>query len=233
MTEEKVVRYDKALTSLTQGLTTLTERVSKMDLMAPGVEIELQRLAVSSQEARDIGKDRRDREAAPYEVPLKEVKDRWRPIIDGFDNLFRRIKVMASDVLTRKRQEEGAKRRAAETKLEEARKAEQSREEAEKKGNVQVPARVETLTALREARAALDSLPPAGAPIGVKTESGTLSGREVWKWKVEDIALVPDIYCQKMVEGDKVDFAIKNGLRAIPGIKVWPEIEMVSRRTKG
>lgn len=235
MADDKLVRYDKAHQSLTAGLRTLAERTRTLSLDQPNVEFDIQKLVASAQEARDIAKDRRDRELAPYVGPVTEIKSRWKPLIDGFDEMFSKLKALGGEVLRRKREEEEKRRREAEAALEAARKKEQERLASEARAKTIADAlaeRDESLTALGEARAAVDALPPVGAPIGVKTEAGTLFGREVWKWEVVDIDIVPDAYCQKMVEGHKVDMAIKNGVREIVGIRIWKDVEMASRRAK-
>jgi len=234
--ENGMTLYQKTHNSLTAGLSEMTARTDSLDLTKPGVEFTLQKLVAAAQEARDIAKDRREREAKPFEEPLAEIKARWKPLIDGFDVLFKRLKVKASEVLQRQRDIEEKKRREAETRLESARAAERARfEESQHKTNGaknDIQSRTDTLEELRRARLAVDALPPAGAPIGVKTDSGTLSGREVWKWEVEDLNQVPDAYVQRLVDPVKVDMAVKNGARNIPGIRVYSEVEMASRRTK-
>lgn len=44
-----------------------------------------------------------------------------------------------------------------------------------------------------------------------------------WKWRVVDKDQVPDRYCTRYVDGDAVDFAIKNGIMNIPGIRIYNE----------
>ena len=41
-----------------------------------------------------------------------------------------------------------------------------------------------------------------------------------WKWTVTDKDAVPDEFCQKYVDGDKVNCAIKDGVSHIKGIRV-------------
>jgi hypothetical protein len=42
---------------------------------------------------------------------------------------------------------------------------------------------------------------------------------------------VPATYTVRYVDQKKVDLAVKNGKRDIPGIEIWEEDEMVSRRS--
>jgi hypothetical protein len=46
-----------------------------------------------------------------------------------------------------------------------------------------------------------------------------------WKWRVIDKNAVPDTYCERWVDSDAVDLAVKNGISEIPGIKIYPEGE--------
>lgn len=233
---DKIVRYDKTHSALTGGLATLATRVSNLDLMKPDVEFEIQQMAVTAAEARDIAKDRRAREMAPFETPLKEVKARWAPLVDGFETCVTRLKNAAAIVLRRKREEEEKKRQEAEARLAAARAEEQRIEREAKQAASQTTlpteSHKEALTNLREARAALDALPPRGAPIGVKSESGTLSGRSVWRWETLDINQVPDAYVQRLVDPAKVDFAVKNGARVIPGLRIYEDTVMAVRKAK-
>jgi len=238
---DKIVRYDKTHNSLVAGLAEVATRVNRLDLEKPNVEFEIQKLAVVSANARDLAKDRRAREIAPFETPLKEIKARWAPLVEGFEGCITRLKSDASVVLKRKREEEERKRREAEARLQAARDAERKLERERidlfTKGASQSPdapvtegAHKQALTDLRAAREAVDRLPPAGAPIGVKSESGTLSGRDVVKWEVEDINMIPDAYVQRLADTRKIDLAVRNGARNIPGIRVFTDTVMAVRK---
>lgn len=218
-----IVKYDKVHQSLARGLSTLVERVKKIDLKKEGVEFELTDLADKAKRARDIAKDRRDRELEPYEPKVREVKARWKDLVENFDLLYKRLKALGGDVIRRKREEEARQRREATRKLEAARKA-----EAEAKKKKAEPKAI-VKTNIKEAEAALAELPPEGAPTGVKTETSTLHERKIWKWKVVDIDKVPKTYVQRLVDSKKVDMAVKNGKRKIAGIEIFEETIMVSR----
>lgn len=234
---DEIVRYDKTRASLALVLGAKTAEADALDLALPGVEGTLGTMATKVQNALDMAKSRRDLEALPHASALADVKVRWRPVVDGLDDLFRRLKVMASDVLKRKRDEEERLRREAQARLDAAREAERKAAEDAKRLPVSEPtqavAHVSALGELRSARAALDALPPSGSPIGVKTAGGTLFGRKVWKWETLDVSKVPDAYVQRLVDPTKVDLAVDNGVREIPGLRIFEDVEMTSRRVKG
>lgn len=217
----KIVKYEKAHASLTSGLMTMAQRLKEFDIDAEGAEFAISRMASQCQKARDLAQDRRDRELAPYVPEVKAIRARWKPMIEGFDLVFKKTKALAQDVLRKKR--------AAQERL---------RKEAHKKLLVQqAAAKKKNPTALAKQRIAdaaeaLDAMPPEGAPLGVKTDETTLYARKVWKWETVDSNTVPDTYVQRYVDTKKVDLAVKNGMRDIPGIKIWEAEEMVSTRRR-
>lgn len=224
--DDQLIKFDKTHASLTDGLALLRARAADLDLSAPEVEFAIQRIVISGQNALAVAKDRRDRETEPHAAALAEVKVRWRPLVDGFEVLVKTMKAVVAEVLRKRREEQDRLRREAEAKLEEARRKEAAAAQAtngEKR---------EVLRDLRLARAAVDALPPAGAPIGIKTDKGTLSERKTWAWEVENLAEVPDQYTQRCVDSKKVDLAVENGVRSIPGIRIFEKTGIVSSRRR-
>jgi len=67
---------------------------------------------------------------------------------------------------------------------------------------------------------------------GVKTETGSMTGVSVWRWELEDMARVPDDYLQAILDVAKIDKAIQDGVREIPGIKIFEDTDVVGRRAK-
>lgn len=227
--DTQVVRYDKTNASLTEGIIKLQERFAALDLNAPGVEGAIQQIAVKAQDARDLAKNRCALESQPFMDQLKAVKDRWGNLILSFDALFVTCKKAAAQVLSNRRQEQDRLRQEAIERLNAAR---LKATETERYDATNAVVRYDALQNLRNARADVDSLPPSGAPIGVKTATGTLSSREVTKWQVTNIDEVPDAYVQRMVDPKKVDMAIENGITEIAGIRIYKETGMVSRRPR-
>ena len=219
---DKIVVYEKAHSSLETGLQKMARTLKSFDIDAQDAEFQVSRIASRCREARDIAKDRCKRELEPYEPEAKRIRARWKPLIDGFDAAFKRAKTLGQDILRRKRAEQEKARAEANRKLLAAQKA-----EAKAKTQQALAKAHETSETLQEQ---LDALPPEGAPIGVRTEETTLYPRKVLKWETVDVNKVPDEYCQRLVDSHKVDFAIKNGVREISGIRIWEDEEMVSRR---
>lgn len=226
MTDKPTValaRYDKTHVSLTDGLTVLQERAKSLDLEAPDAEFAVTRLAATARSALEVAKDRRDRESAPHAEALAEVKMRWRSLVDGFDALVRDMKAAVEVILKKRREDQERTRQEAEARLAAARDAERVAAESMKSA---------ALKDLRTARAAVDALPPAGAPIGIKTDKGSLSERKTWTWEVEKLELVPEAYITRYVDPTKVDLAVKNGVRAIPGIRIYERVDIVGGRSR-
>lgn len=215
--EDDIVRYDKTHESLTKQLAIGIEKLKELNLATPGVEFTLQKLAAAGQKAEDIAIDRQTRESALLLAALTEIKERWAPVINGFAVLVGTAKSKAAEVLARIRKEQDEKRTKAEAELEKARAAERAN-----------PGPT-ALRDLRTAKKAVEALPPKGAPVGVKTETGSLFGRQNWTWEVEDVKLVPKEYTLVYVDPPKVDLAVANGVRQIAGIRIYQKETMVSK----
>lgn len=80
-----------------------------------------------------------------------------------------------------------------------------------------------TLQTLSEANAALES----EAPKVIRTDSGSLSTRKIWKFEVVDPKAVPTSFL--IVDDRKVAEAVKSGVREIPGVRIWQEETLASR----
>jgi hypothetical protein len=228
---EEIVRYDKTYTSLTEGRTKLLAKVQALDLTQPGVDGVIGLLTESADKALLLARDRAKREAAPYDKQLAEVKARWKPLIEGFDHIFRALKLKASEVITLQKRENEKKRAEAEAKLIEAKAAVKATASVAVQETNAV-SRYDAIQTLKSVKAVLDELPPAGAPVGIKTESGTLFERETWGWEVENLQLVPDEYLQLMVDAEALDKAVASGVRTIAGILIKPTTGMVLRKGK-
>lgn len=63
----------------------------------------------------------------------------------------------------------------------------------------------------------------------VRTDEGLTSIRKVWKCEVLDLAKVPDQYIIKTVDMKKIDFAVKSGVREIPGCRVYEDAQIIQR----
>ena len=72
-------------------------------------------------------------------------------------------------------------------------------------------------------------LPSAPLPTGpVRTATGTISQREIWRFQVVDLAHVPRDYL--MVDEKRVRAAIDGGIRKIPGINIYAEKITIARK---
>ena len=76
--------------------------------------------------------------------------------------------------------------------------------------------------------------PPAPAPAivsappkTVRTDYGTSSIRDVWKWEVADAKQIPAEYF--VLDDKKINAVVKAGVRAIPGIKIYKGSQLAVR----
>lgn len=67
----------------------------------------------------------------------------------------------------------------------------------------------------------VDEVVVAAADPVTRTESGTATQRKTWEFEVEDPGKVPPEYL--MVDEKKVRAAVRNGVRNIPGVKIYQE----------
>lgn len=72
------------------------------------------------------------------------------------------------------------------------------------------------------AKAVLLSTPDAALPTGT-------SIREIWKYKITDISLVPEQYLMLVVNDDAVCSAVQSGTRQIPGLEIYSEDSVTTR----
>lgn len=69
---------------------------------------------------------------------------------------------------------------------------------------------------------------PIAAPVNTThSDTGSASGRRVWKWKVEDLAKVPKEYF--VLDEKKINALVKGGVRQIAGIIIYEETDITFR----
>jgi len=214
-------QYPKLYSSLQAGAKALADRLDEIDVRTPGAEIAAQRIVAQSREAYDLAAAALVREQRPFAAVVDALLDRWRPLKTTFGDIRSRAKDVAQRALAYRAEQTAEARRQAELKLEAARVVEQNATKEEFR-----PA----LVALREARAAVDVLPPAGAPLGVISDSGSLRPRRTWDFDVEDITKVPAEFVT--VDAAKVRAVLKGQTEppVIPGLRIFPVVRMVDRR---
>jgi len=61
----------------------------------------------------------------------------------------------------------------------------------------------------------------------VRTEAGSATQRKVWKHEITDEAQVPREYL--MIDEAKVRQAVKQGIREIPGVRIFEHTEIAFR----
>jgi len=169
-------------------------------------------LATIAKYEKKINEECEKRIAVPKTF-IKKVKARVNEVVKPLSNSKKTIKLKLKDYKTRLELE----RREMEKKAEEERKRlqEQLNKEAKEKGIEPV------------------KLPEIAMPkekLKVSTEDGTVYERKRWTFRVINIKEVPDEFKIEKVDDKKVNAAIRAGIRKIPGIEIYQEVEIATRR---
>jgi hypothetical protein len=186
---------------------------------------ELKRLKTHAEQVRK-------KELDPLNFALKSVREQFRPVIEGLDE----IEAAAKKRLLAYHQAE-AERVAAENARIEREKAEAMRKRDEalaaaeraktEAGRDKAMARAEKAQdALTDARLAV----PEQAGTTIRTDAGTSSVRKVWKFQVVSEDLLPREFLK--TNEQKIRAAIMNGVREIPGVVIY-EDESIAVRVAG
>lgn len=81
-----------------------------------------------------------------------------------------------------------------------------------------------------EAKAAKSKDPIAKPEFKIQTPNGLVYVTERWGFDVEDESKVPEEYLTTVVDSKKVNEAIRNGERAIPGLKIGQKCSVAFRQ---
>lgn len=157
--------------------------------------------------------ERRTEYVAPIKAKLDKVNAAFAELIAPFDD---------ADKVTRKKVgdfQSAANKRAAEAKAIEDAKLEVAQREAAFNGTGETTVDLGTVQA------------PPPAPAVIRTESGTVSGRDNWKARVLDFKLLPDEY--KLPNEQMLNALARStkGTRPIPGVEFYND-RTVTVRTK-
>jgi hypothetical protein len=171
-----------------------------------------------------------------YQIEL-ERREQERKQKEAAEALQKRLQAEA-DEANRKAREEAARKAEAEMKVkrerEEAEASERGAKEAELKA-LAAKAEAERLEALRIAEANARKIeveaPTVIAPVvqeekrTVRSETGSSSYQaKRWKGDIYNPTLVPAAYCTP--DQKKIDEAIKAGVRGIPGVRIFEDVEV-------
>jgi hypothetical protein len=142
---------------------------------------------------------------------FKELTDRIEAIKKGMIekiDAFKAAERLRIQEETRKQEEEAEQRR-----LQAILEAENAQEEL----GIEIPADMLTPAPIA----------PLEAPSArIATASGGIGERKVWLWSVFDHAQVPRAYL--MVDGSAITKAVRDGVREIPGVKIYQETKTVA-----
>jgi len=142
---------------------------------------------------------------------IKKVKARVNEVVKPLTNSKKIVKLKLKDYKTRLELE----RREMEKKAEEERKRlqEQLDKEAREKGIE--PVKLPEITIPKE-------------KLEVRTNQGLVHERKYWTFKIVDFEKIPREYL--IVDSKKVNSAIRTGTREIPGLEIYQEVEIATRR---
>lgn len=201
--------------TLERGVALYGQRLQALDLSLDGAEGTAAEVSIRVKKAIEKARSMRKTEEAPYANALDRLAARWAPIQAALGDLLALARETTSRALLARQGREREARQKAEEALQEARR----QEKAVTEGGSSPQEKKEALDGLRDARRAVDELPPEGAPLGVRTALGTVSENRTWTWEVEDFSKVPLQYLT--VDRGMVTKAVKGGAREIPGIRIF------------
>jgi len=177
-------------------------------------------------------------EKAPYFACGKAVDAFFLRRIDRLNLAVSRVLALADDYTRRKKVEQRAREQAAKA----AALAEQRRLEAEarrleteakkkaptdRSGANELMAQAKQQEALAETAAEIAARPPQ--PVHIKGDYGaTAYLQERWHYEVTDPAKIPLAYL--MPDDQSIREAIKNGVRDIPGLRIFSNDRFINRR---
>jgi len=176
-------------------------------------------------------------EYAPSLEPLKRHETRIRGLLKGWATfVMRRQEAEAQRIkqeAERRAAEEAARlEREAETKRKQAQEA-QAAGDATRAGQLNRQADQATVAAETVLEHAIET--PQAAPVReitpIHSAAGTTFAQKDWDWEIEDINLVPNEYVIKTPNKAALNAAVKkNGVRAIPGVKITDSAKLQTRR---
>lgn len=187
-------------------------------------------------EAERVTKAKIGQHQAKVELERREAERKAR---EATEALQRKLQAEA-DEANRKAAEEARLRVEAEQKIKREKEAAEARERGAKQAELDALAKkaeAERLEAVRKAEEEAAKIavvaPTVVAPVVqeaakvTRTESGSASQRKVWAFEVVDPAAVPREYL--MVDQAQIRDAVKMGVRAIDGVRIFEEVKTVFR----
>lgn len=214
--------YVKAREGFLKSIPDLENRIRAIDHKLPVAAHNADDLSRRLKKALDLAEDMEKRELAPFKKAAEMVKERWTGIVASLKNLRALAAAKREDALSFEREQQERERKAREAELEAARKA-----EAEAKTATE---RQDALANLRTKRVAVDELPPAGAPMKLRTEDGHVTTQTtVWTWELLNIDDVPREYLQ--LDRGKITAAVRgqDGKREIAGLRIFEKKGMAEK----
>lgn len=196
-----------------------TRDVPKTTKEAASLTELLARAKVAHEELESMRKER----VRPLIAEKASIDTLFKTVTDPLDSLItagkRAYNAWTAAERARVEREEAERRRAMEAAALKEQEA-LARAEAAKTDAARKKALADAEKASQAQAAALVQA-PAPAARGIRTDTGTVSSREVWKFEIVKPELVPRQYLE--VSDGLIRTAVRSGVRQIPGVNIFPE----------
>lgn len=234
-TQEKRPLYDV----LREGVAKLrarAEALASAELSREQVKAAAADLADRAARAAAMATEEAKRLLRPHQDEVRKIKAAWEPVIQEFRDVEAAAKGAAALVLSAERAEREAAEAEARRLREEAearqREAQQRALAAEDPGD-RAEAEDAAATAWKDRRAAGELFPAMSDTVARSASGAGLFEREDWRWEVVDEAAVPEEFTVRVVDAVKVEAAVREGRRDIPGLRVFKVATVVRQPARG
>lgn len=218
-------------------------RLTELQISSPTEEAQaIDGLAFIQVTLKGLEKSRRSL-VDPLNAKVKEVNASFKVMTDPIAAAEQRVKLRITDWRQREREriakeqariaaENAERERKAREETERLRREEEERVAAEAKAAGLNEADAKELAAMEAATAptvapVIQAAPPP-PPTTVRSSLGSVTGRMVWKFRVNDPAKVPLAF--KVVDETLIRRAVAEGAREIPGVEIYQEEQIAGRR---
>jgi len=175
--------------------------------------------------AREIASERLSAEVAA-------ARQRWKPLVDEFTSAETRLKDLTIEHTRLDKERAERESIAAQEKLERATRVRQEAEQLARNAptaQARAEAQLAIIEAVTQQREVLEQADSIVAVRAVSVPSGTVSVGEVYTYKITDENLLPERYTKRVPDKRALQAAVRAGVRAIPGVAIYPKPTARSR----
>ena len=173
--------------------------------------------------ASDTIEEKRDSFVRPFNTEVKRINGEFKFVSNPLNDLESMIKNEMSRYYKAKKQK--ADLEAQKLREIEAAKIAKLEKELKSKNALKVSAAENKIESIQTetASALINSRPETK----IFASSGSAQFKEVWKWELEDLSLLSDVY--KIANSPVINAAVKSGNHNIPGLRIYKEISVSGR----